>query len=75
MSDTPQLYRTRRVIVNQRRRAFRCWLWGETALVPAAITSAVRACSLGLQRVVSPQRLVHYRDNWYLDAWCHYKDG
>jgi predicted DNA-binding transcriptional regulator YafY len=22
-------------------------------------------------RVVSPQRLVHYRDNWYLDAWCH----
>jgi predicted DNA-binding transcriptional regulator YafY len=20
-------------------------------------------------RVVSPQRLVHYRDNWYLDAW------
>lgn len=24
-----------------------------------------------LERVVSPQRLVHYRDNWYLDAWCH----
>ncbi len=24
-----------------------------------------------LQREVSPQRLVHYRDNWYLDAWCH----
>jgi|CXWL01.1.fsa_nt_gi predicted DNA-binding transcriptional regulator YafY len=22
-------------------------------------------------RVVSPQRLVHYRDNWYLDAYCH----
>ncbi|NIO39928.1 MAG: WYL domain-containing protein [Burkholderiales bacterium] len=22
-------------------------------------------------RNVSPQRLVHYRDNWYLDAWCH----
>lgn len=20
-------------------------------------------------RVVSPQRLIHYRDNWYLDAW------
>lgn len=27
------------------------------------------------QRVVSPQRLVHYRDNWYLDAWCHLRDG
>jgi len=22
-------------------------------------------------RVISPQRLAHYRDNWYLDAWCH----
>jgi len=26
-------------------------------------------------RVVSPQRLVHYRDNWYLDAWCHKQHG
>lgn len=24
-------------------------------------------------REVSPQRLTHYRDNWYLDAWCHRK--
>lgn len=24
-----------------------------------------------LDREVSPQRLVHYRDNWYLDTWCH----
>ena len=24
-----------------------------------------------IEREVSPQRLVHYRDNWYLDAWCH----
>lgn len=24
-----------------------------------------------LRRVVSPQALVRYRDNWYLDAWCH----
>jgi predicted DNA-binding transcriptional regulator YafY len=23
------------------------------------------------ERVVSPQRLVHYRNTWYLDAWCH----
>lgn len=22
-------------------------------------------------RTVSPQRLTHYRGNWYLDAWCH----
>jgi predicted DNA-binding transcriptional regulator YafY len=26
------------------------------------------------EREVSPQRLVHYRDNWYLDAWCHWRD-
>ncbi|MFA7268989.1 MAG: YafY family protein [Sterolibacterium sp.] len=23
------------------------------------------------EREVSPQRLIYYRDNWYLDAWCH----
>ncbi len=27
------------------------------------------------QRVVSPQRLVHYRNTWYLDAWCHSSEG
>lgn len=27
------------------------------------------------EREVSPQRLNHYRDNWYLDAWCHLRDG
>jgi predicted DNA-binding transcriptional regulator YafY len=27
------------------------------------------------QREVSPQRLVYYRDNWYLDAWCHLRQG
>ena len=27
------------------------------------------------EREVSPQRLIHYRDNWYLDAWCHVKRG
>lgn len=26
------------------------------------------------EREVSPQRLVHYRDNWYMDAWCHMRD-
>lgn len=27
------------------------------------------------QRDVSPQRLTHYRDNWYLDAWCHSRNA
>lgn len=26
------------------------------------------------EREVSPQRLVHYRENWYLDAWCHMRN-
>ena len=26
-------------------------------------------------REVSPQRLIHYRDNWYLDAWCHLRQA
>jgi predicted DNA-binding transcriptional regulator YafY len=30
-----------------------------------------RARDREIEREVSPQRLVHYRDNWYLDAWCH----
>lgn len=28
-----------------------------------------------LEREVSPQRMVHYRDNWYLDAWCHTREA
>lgn len=28
-----------------------------------------------LEREVSPQRLVFYRDNWYLDGWCHLRDS
>lgn len=27
------------------------------------------------EREISPQRLVHYRENWYLDAWCHMREG
>ncbi len=27
------------------------------------------------EREVSPQRLVYYKGNWYLDAWCHKKEG
>ena len=35
------------------------------------ITYAARGDGQISTREVSPQRLVHYRDNWYLDAWCH----
>lgn len=26
-------------------------------------------------REISPQRMTYYRDNWYLDAWCHRAQG
>lgn len=32
-----------------------------------------RAGDKETEREVSPQRLVHYRDNWYLDCWDHGK--
>lgn len=31
----------------------------------------VRAREEWTERDISPQRLVYYRGNWYLDAWCH----
>ena len=27
------------------------------------------------KRELSPQRLLHYRDNWYLEAWCHLRQS
>lgn len=33
-----------------------------------------RSRNEGTRREVSPQRLIHYRDNWYLDAWCHLRN-
>ncbi|HEX5783872.1 MAG TPA: WYL domain-containing protein [Burkholderiaceae bacterium] len=62
---------------------------GQRRLPPAAFEAAATA-TLGrlklrvthhnretdqtLERVLSPQQLVHSRDNWYLDAWCHLRD-
>ncbi len=48
-------------------------------------TALVNRCQLRLfyhsrsgdettDRIVSPQRLVYYRDNWYLDAYCHLRN-
>ncbi|MBX3700413.1 MAG: transcriptional regulator [Dokdonella sp.] len=34
-----------------------------------------RSTDASTERVVSPQRLAHYRDNWYLDAWDHSRDA
>jgi len=34
-----------------------------------------RARDQTTERDISPQRLVYYRSNWYLDAWCHLNEG
>ena len=34
-----------------------------------------RGANQETQREISPQRLIHYRDNWYLDAWCHQRNA
>ena len=34
-----------------------------------------RQADVVVPRDISPQRLVYYRDNWYLDAYCHLRDG
>lgn len=34
-----------------------------------------RSSDQTIQREISPQRLVYYRNNWYLDAWCHLRKG
>jgi predicted DNA-binding transcriptional regulator YafY len=39
------------------------------------ITYTARGSGQTTARDVSPLRLVHYRENWYLDAWCHLRQG
>ena len=26
------------------------------------------------ERLISPQKIVHYQSNWYVDAWCHLRN-
>lgn len=39
------------------------------------ISYAARGTGQTSTRDVSPVRLVHYRENWYLDAWCHLRSS
>ena len=40
-----------------------------------AISYVARGSGQTTEREVSPLRLVHYRENWYLDAWCHLRQN
>ena len=39
-----------------------------------AVTYFNRTRNEETHREISPQRLVYYRANWYLDAWCHLRN-
>ncbi|MCW9013280.1 MAG: WYL domain-containing protein [Gammaproteobacteria bacterium] len=39
----------------------------------ATIKYRDRSHNIESERTLSPQRISHYRDNWYLDAWCHHR--
>lgn len=34
-----------------------------------------RGTKQATERTLSPQQLVHYRDNWYLDSYCHERNA
>ncbi len=39
------------------------------------ITHLSRERAERVERTISPQELVHYRDNWYIDSCCHLRNG
>jgi predicted DNA-binding transcriptional regulator YafY len=79
-NETPQEEIRRRIRIigmAARRTPLQHFSLVGTALVKRRrlrLTHYVRSRDESVEREVSPQRLVHYRDNWYLDAWCHLRD-
>lgn len=70
----------RLVLLNTRKRtlppkSFETVAAATMARKRLGITHLNRQTSTTLEREVSPQRLVYYDDNWYLDAWCHLREG
>ena len=68
-----------RVIPHRRRKmdeaAFRCVASGVLERRRISFEYRARSTDERTRRTVSPQRITHYRDNWYLDAWDHERDG
>jgi predicted DNA-binding transcriptional regulator YafY len=42
---------------------------------PLHIRYRSRGRDRSIERDISPQRLTRYRDNWYLEAWCHLREN
>ena len=68
-----------RLVQNQRResstrhfqKAARATLEG----LRLSITHLNRNTGERTTREISPQRLTHYRENWYVEAWCHTREA
>ena len=75
----PDWSRRLRILSQAARPAGPCFATLASALARRLqVTLVYRARSDGdteTRRTVSPQRLTRYRDNWYLDAWCHWRQG
>ena len=56
-------------------KAFQAVALATIARKRIAISHFNRQNGESIQRTVSPQQMVHYRDNWYLDGWCHLRNG
>ncbi len=68
-----------RVIPHRRRKmdeaAFRCVASGVLERRRISFEYRARSTDERTRRTVSPQRITHYRDNWYLDAWDHEREA
>ena len=67
-------HRVRIVTLGARKKNLNCFQTIGAALLRRkriVITHFNRERNETTVREVSPQRLVHYRENWLLDTWCH----
>jgi predicted DNA-binding transcriptional regulator YafY len=68
-----------RVIASRPRRldeaVFRAVASGVLARRQLTFDYRARSTDEQTRRTVSPQRITHYRDNWYVDAWDHDREG
>ena len=74
LSAETLLQRVRLVHAGKRRLKLKCFeLVAKATLERKQITISHfnRQTGKTVERTISPQQLVHYRDNWYVDAWCH----
>ncbi|MBI5917761.1 MAG: YafY family transcriptional regulator [Nitrosomonadales bacterium] len=76
----PQEVERRFRLVHAARRVLplRCFETLATATLKRQQLSIVhynRQTGIEQTRTISPQQLLFYRDNWYVDAWCHLRLG